>query len=82
MSNVVKFQTDLRVVICCDCLSLRKGMAKDEAVDVEKHDEHLFLGCTTDFLGDGDSGVFHIVDYSFDSNSYRLITTRLRSQSY
>ena len=44
MSNVVKFQTDLRVVICCDRLSLRNGMAKDDAVDVEEHDEHLFLG--------------------------------------
>ena len=30
-------------ILCCDCLSLRKGMAKDDAVDVEEHDEHLFL---------------------------------------
>ena len=28
---------------------------------------------TLDFLGDGDPGVFHIVDCSFDSGSYRLI---------
>ena len=46
-------------------------MAKDDAVDVEEHDEHLFL--TLNFLGDRDPGVVHIVDCSFDSSSYRLI---------
>ena len=50
-------------------------MAKDDAMDVEAHDEHLFLfkRLTLNFLGHGDHGVFHFVDCSFDSGSYRLI---------
>ena len=50
-------------------------MAKDDAVDVEEHDEHLFLRWTTDFkfLWWWRPWSIHIVDCSFDYGSYRLI---------
>ena len=50
-------------------------MAMDDAVDVEEHDEYLFFveRLTLNLLADGDPGVFHIVDCSFDSGSYILI---------
>ena len=50
-------------------------MAMDDAVDIENMMNICFFveRLTLNFLGDADTGNFHIVDCSFDFGSYRLI---------
>ena len=54
---------------------MRNCVAKDH-FDLKENDEHqhfFFEGLTLNFcLGDGDPGVFHVVDCSFVSDSYNL----------